>query len=302
MKLTFVIPCYNEEKNIKLFYDAVVKSFKKSKYNIELIFVNDGSQDNTLGELKELINGTSNYEIKIIDFSRNFGKEAGIYAGLKHSTGDYAVIIDSDMQQPPHLVLDMLKVVEEDSNIDIVTYYQEKRIENKFLSHLKSKFYKIIGKLTGMKFVDGASDFRLLKRNVIEAILSLTESNRFAKGIFSWIGFNTYYIPYTPSKRAHGITKWNFKKLLMYAVSGILSFIKNPMKIILNLGIFMMLLSIILFILNIKLIMYSFILLMFGINFIVLWYISLFINRSYEESKNRPIFIAKEVITNEKDN
>ena len=300
MKLTFIVPCFNEEKNIELFYKDLNEGFKDTKYDIELLFINDGSSDNTLKELKKLIK--SKYKVKIINFSRNFGKEAGIYAGFKYSTGDYAVIIDSDMQQPPHLVLEMLKIVENDNDVDIVTYYQEKRIEGKFMSYLKSKFYKTIGKLTRMNFVDGGSDFRLVKRNVIEAILSLTESNRFSKGIFSWIGFNTYYLPYTPSKRAYGRTKWNLKKLFMYAASGILSFIKNPMKIILNIGIIMLLISIILFIFNNKLIMYSFVLLMFGINFIVLWYISLFINRSYEESKNRPIFIAKEVITNEKDN
>ena len=300
MKLTFIVPCFNEEKNIELFYNNLNKSFKDTKYDIELIFINDGSSDNTLKELKKLIK--SDYTVKIINFSRNFGKEAGIYAGLKYSTGEYAVIIDSDMQQPPHLVLDMLKVIENDNDVDIVTYFQERRIEGKVLSYLKSKFYKTIGKLTKMNFVDGASDFRLLKRNVIDAILCLTESNRFSKGIFSWIGFNTYYLPYTPSKRAHGVTKWNFKKLFIYASSGILSFIKNPMKIVLNTGIIMLLISIILFILNNNLIIYSFILLMFGINFIILWYISLFINRNYEESKNRPIFIAKEVITNEKDN
>ena len=207
MKLSFVVPCYNEEGNIKLFYDDVVKNFRKSKYKIELIFINDGSKDNTLEELKKLLNH-KDFSIKIINFSRNFGKEAGIYAGLKKSTGDYTVLIDADMQQPPHLVLDMLDVIEKNEDVDIVTYYQEHRIENKILSFLKSSFYKTINKLTKINFVNGASDFRLLKRNVVDTILEFTEHERFSKGIFAWIGFNTHYIPYTPCKRATGRTSW----------------------------------------------------------------------------------------------
>lgn len=306
MKLSFVVPCYNEEGNIKLFYDDVVKNFKKSKYKIELIFINDGSRDNTLDELKKLIS-FKDFSIKIINFSRNFGKEAGIYAGLKNSTGDYTVLIDADMQQPPHLVLDMLDTIEKNDDIDIVAYYQEHRIENKVLSFLKSSFYKTINKLTKISFVNGASDFRLLKRNVVNTILEFTEHERFSKGIFAWIGFNTHYIPYTPCERATGNTSWGLISLFRYAINGILSFIQKPFKWITYLGVITLVISILIAILNViniiqVNILVSLILFMFGINFIVLGYIGMFINKNYSESRNRPIYIAKEVITNEKNN
>ena len=309
MKLTFVVPCYNEEKNIKLFYDDVASNFKKSKYDIELIFINDGSKDNTLVELKKLVETTKEYEIKIINFSRNFGKEAGIYAGLEHSTGDYVVLIDADMQQPPRLVIDMLKVIEKNEDIDIVTYYQEKRIEDKVLSFFKSNFYKIINKLTGIQFINGASDFRLLKKDVVKTILTLSEHQRFSKGIFAWIGYNVHYLPYVPEKRANGNTSWSFKSLFRYALSGIFSFVKDPMNLLCYLGMFSVVVSLIWFIIlliskvgNMVNYIYPFIVFMSGINFMVLWYIGIFISRNYEELKNRPIYIAKEVIINEKNN
>ena len=271
MKVSFIVPCYNESKNIKLFYDDVVKSFK-DKYKVELIFINDGSKDNTLEELKTLLKEKI-FEIKIINFSRNFGKEAGIYAGLNECSGDACVIIDADMQQPPHLVLDMIKVMENDSNIDIVTYYQEKRIENKIISFFKSQFYKIMSNSTGMKLKNGASDFRLLNRKVIDTVLTLSEHDRFK-----------------------------------YAVSGILSFSKEPLNIIFKLGIFNILVSLMLLILGFIISANQFYFLMiliiflFGINYIVLGILGEYIYRNYTESRNRPIYIVKEVISNEKNN
>lgn len=306
MKISFIVPCYNESKNIKLFYDDVVESFK-GKYKVELIFINDGSKDNTLEELKSLLKEKT-FEIKIINFSRNFGKEAGIYAGLKECSGDVCVIIDADMQQPPHLVLDMIKVMEKDGNIDIVTYYQEKRIENKIISFFKSQFYKIMSNSTGMKLKNGASDFRLLNRKVIDTVLTLSEHDRFSKGIFSWIGFNTYYLPYIPEKRMNGKTSWSTKGLFKYAVSGILSFSKEPLNIIFKLGIFNILVSLMLLILGFIISANQFYFLMiliiflFGINYIVLGILGEYIYRNYTESRNRPIYIVKEVISNEKNN
>jgi len=308
-KLSFIVPCYNEEKNISLFYEDIIKNFQNSKYDIELVFINDGSKDNTIGELKKLVY-TKHFSINIINFSRNFGKEAGIYAGLKQCTGDYAVIIDCDMQQPPKLVLDMLKVVEKDIDIDIVTFYQEKRIEGKFMSFCKNIFYRLIDRLTQMNFVNAASDFRLLNRKSIDAILSLSEHNRFSKGIFTWIGFNNYYLPYTPEERKYGKTSWSFKQLINYALTGLLAFIKNPLRILFNLGLINILISIIGFVILLTLsvsiesiaYIYPFVLFIFGINSIVLGYIGEFINKSYEEVKNRPIYIVKDIYTNEKNN
>ena len=224
-KLSFIVPCYNEEKNISLFYSNVLENFKSSKYEIEIVFINDGSKDNTLLELKKLTK-FKDFEIKVINFSRNFGKDAGIYAGLQNSTGNYTVLIDADMQQPPSLVLKMLEILEKNDDIDIVAYYQEKRIENKVVSGLKKLFYKTISKISGLNFTDNASDFRLFRNNVKDAILSMSEHNRFSKGIFAWIGFNTYYIPYVPKERIHGKSSFNIKSLFKYAFSGILSFSK----------------------------------------------------------------------------
>ena len=307
MKISFIVPCYNEEGNINLFYESVKKSFKDSKYKIELIFVNDGSKDKTYHELKELITKKT-FKIKVINFSRNFGKEAGMYAALKECSGDFAVIIDADMQQPPELVLSMIKIIEDDPDIDIVTYYQENRLENKLVSFLKSKFYRVMGNSMGIKIKDGASDFRLFNRKVIDTILSITEHNRFSKGIFNWIGFNTYYLPYTPEERKNGKTSWNIKSLFMYGINGILSFSKSPLKLIFNLGLFNFFASIILFIISLVLkanlicYLFIFILFMFSINFILLGIIGEYVYRNYTESKNRPIYIVKEVLSNEKSN
>lgn len=307
MKLTFVVSCYNEEKNIRLFYEEVVKNFKKTKYDIELIFINDGSKDNTICELKKIVK-LKDFEVKVIDFSRNFGKEAGIYADLQNSTGDYTVLIDADMQQPPSLVLEMVECISSDDTIDIVAYYQKTRIEGTVLSFFKRHFYSIINKLTNLDFVNGASDFRLIKRNVVEAILSFQEGERFSKGIFAWIGFNTKYLPYVPSSRANGKTSWNFKKLFKYAISGIFSFVNKPLKVIVYFGIFNIIASAIwliaLLILSCPIYNFQYILLFIlfisGINFVALGYMGEFISRIYNETRNRPIYIAREVISNGK--
>ena len=302
-KLTFVIPCYNEEKNIKLFYDDVLNNFKNKKYQIELIFINDGSKDNTITELKK-VTKLHDFDVKVINFSRNFGKDAALYAGMSNST----VLIDADMQQPPSLVLKMLDVIENNDDVDIVAFYQQNRIENKLVSKLKSCFYKSITKISGIDFVNGASDFRLFRRNVLEAILKLTEHNRFSKGIFAWIGFNTYYIPYVPNERVNGKSSFNIKKLFKYALSGIMSFSKAPFKFIGKIGILFILLSIASLIALLCLNMFNliyyliiFITFIFGLNLIILTYISEYIFRCYNELLNRPIYISKEIITNYKE-
>ncbi len=305
-KLSIVIPCYNEEKNIKYLYDEIIEAFKEKKYTLELVFINDGSKDNTLLELKKLIK-LKTCQIKIIDFSRNFGKEAGIYAGLQNASGDYITLLDGDMQQPPKLILPMLDILEKDENVDIVAYFQEKRIENKAISCLKQQFYKLFSKLCGVNFVNGASDFRLFRKKVKDAILALNEHNRFSKGIFAWIGFNTYYLPYTPDKRKYGESKWNIKSLFKYATSGILSFTKNPFSLFLKTGILTVMAAFIWFL--ILLICHSvsnwqyicsFMLLLFGFNLLIMYYLSIFINRTYTETINRPMYIVKDIITNEK--
>ena len=192
MKLSIVTPCFNEGKNIRPFYDEVVKQFSKEEYKCEIIFIDDGSKDSTSEEIKKIINMSKDIVIKEISFSRNFGKDAAIYAGLKQVSGDYACIIDSDLQQDPKYIKRMLNFIEKNPNYDEVAAYQEKRKEGFVLSFFKKAFYKIINSLTTITFVNGASDFRLFKRKVVDSILEISEYHRFSKGIFSFVGYNVY--------------------------------------------------------------------------------------------------------------
>ena len=302
-KFSIIVPCYNEGENVALFFDESKKSLDKIKYKKEFIFINDGSKDNTIEELKKLTKKKEN--IKVINFSRNFGKEAAIYAGLKECTGDLAVLIDADLQQHPKLIIPMLNEIEKDSDLDIVAYYQEKRIENKFIGFCKSLFYKLINKITKLEFKDGASDFRLFKRNVIDTIINFSEHNRFQKGIFAFIGFNTKYLPNIPLERTNGETSWGFLKLVKYALGGIISFTDAPLKLSKYLSVFEILISIIWTIIllvinsNIMYYLFPFLLLLFGLLSTCITAISVYLYRIYNESRRRPIYIIKEIIENE---
>ena len=310
-KISMVIPCYNEEGNVKLFYDAVKEVYKDSKkYSVELIFIDDGSKDNTLNELKEL-SKNKDFSIKVLSFSRNFGKESVIYAGLEKATGDYTVIIDADMQQPPKLTLPMAEVLDKE-DYDCVCYFQDKRIEGKLISFIKGVFYKTINKIADLHMKEGASDFRMFKTNVREAIVSLEEYGRFTKGIFSWVGFKTKYLPYKPEERATGESKWNPIKLFKYGMNGIISFSTAPLKISTWTGIIMSLVSI--FYLLVVLIQKIFfgvnipgyptivglILLIGGIQLFCIGIIGEYLSKMYMEIKQRPIYIIKEEISNDK--
>ena len=302
-KLSIIVPCYNEGENVALFFDESKKTLDKIKYKKEFIFINDGSKDNTIEELKKLTKKKEN--IKVINFSRNFGKEAAIYAGLKECIGDLAVLIDADLQQHPKLIIPMLNEIEKDSDLDIVAYYQEKRIENKFIGFCKSLFYKLINKITKLEFKDGASDFRLFKRNVIDTIINFSEHNRFQKGIFAFIGFKTKYLPYIPLERTNGETSWGFLKLVKYALGGIISFTDAPLKLSKYLSIFEILIAtiwtIILLVINSNIMYYlfPFLLLLFGLLSTCITAISVYLYRIYNESRRRPIYIIKEIIENE---
>ncbi len=311
MKLSIVVPCYNEENNVEPFYQEVVKTFKKVKIKYEIIFVNDGSKDKTLNNLKE-ITKKAKEKIKVINFSRNFGKEAGMYAGLKEASGDYVSIIDADLQQDPHLILEMLDLLNNNSDYDSVAAYQEKR-NDPFLKRLFSNlFYKLINRISEVNFVNGASDFRLLNRKMVNAVLELSEYYRFSKGIFSFVGFNTYYLPYTANKRAHGKSKWSFWSLVKYAISGLVSFTTAPLRIATFLGIIISLISFIyLFLLISQTILLgidvpgyastlSIVLLLGGIQLFSLGIIGEYLGRTYVETKRRPIYITKEIIDNKK--
>lgn len=311
-RISMVVPCYNEEGNVKLFYNDVVKTYNESKdYEIELIFVDDGSNDNTLFELKK-ISKEKKFNIKVISFSRNFGKESVIYAGLKKATGDYTVLIDADMQQPPSLTLKMASILDNDVNCDCVCYYQNNRIEGKLMTKVKSMFYNVMNKLSEVELKEGASDFRMFRANVREAILSLEEYCRFTKGIFSWVGFNTCYLPYTPNKRASGSSKWKPYKLMKYGLSGIVSFSTKPLKFATFLGFILSFLSVLyLIIIIIQKLFFEIsipgyptivtcILLIGGIQLFCLGIIGEYIGKMYMETKKRPVYVIKEELSNEK--
>ncbi len=305
MKLSLVVPCFNEEENVQRFYDEVNKSFYGLVSNYEIVFVNDGSTDKTAHNLKAIFEKDPS-RVQILTFSRNFGKESAIYAGLSNAKGDLVCIIDADLQQHPDVVVEMLKVMSEDENIDCVAAYQETRKESKTMSGIKSAFYKIINKLAEVDFVNGASDFRLMKRAMVDAIISMSESQRFSKGIFSWVGFNTKYIPYEVKEREFGETKWSFKKLLKYAIDGIISFSTFPLKISTGVGIFTAVLSIVylLFVIFKKLFFgidvpgYATIVVLMlflgGMQLFSLGILGEYISKIYIQSKNRPLYILKE--------
>lgn len=308
MKLSIIVPCYNEAKNVNLIYNCISENFKDIK-KYEIIFINDGSKDNTYKVLKEL-SEKAKENIKVINFSRNFGKEAAMYAGLENAIGEYVSIIDADMQQDPKLVLDMVEYLDNNEEYDAVATYQEQRKEGKVLTFFKSCFYKMMNKMSDTEFVQGASDFRTFRRSMVDSILSMKEYFRFSKGIFSWVGYNTYYMPYTVSERANGTSSWSFIKLFRYAIEGIVSFSTAPLKIATFVGITSSMLSIFyLIIVIIQKIIYGIsvsgyativvlVLLLGGLQLFSLGILGEYIARTYVETKKRPIYIAKNIINN----
>ena len=303
MKLSIVVPCYNEEKNVSLFYEEFTKVFKKFKDEYEFIFVNDGSKDNTFLELKKLCD-TKNSNIKAINFSRNFGKEAAMYAGLCEASGDYVSIVDADLQQRPEVLLEMYNTLIKDDSYDCVAAYQEVRSEGFVLKFFKDAFYKLINKISDVEFVRGASDFRVFKKVVRDSIVSMGEVNRFTKGIFSFVGFKTYYMPYKACERANGVSTWNFFGLFKYAISGIVAFSTLPLKIstflggLILMGSFIYLIIALILGVNTSLMMLFFIITFFsGVQLLTIGVFSHYMSVMYSETKKRPIYIAKEIIS-----
>ncbi len=306
MKLSLVVPCYNEEANVELFFNEVNTVFKNKVADFEFVFVNDGSKDGTYSKLKELYKENACSDIQVLSFSRNFGKEAAIYAGLSHAKGDLICIIDADLQQRPEVVLEMLEEIEKDDTLDCVAAYQEDRKESQTMKGMKYSFYKLINKITEVDFVNGASDFRLLKRNMVDAILEMTEYHRFSKGIFSWVGFKTKYIPYIVEERQFGETKWSYGKLFKYALEGILSFSTLPLKLATGAGLLTAFASVIyLFVVIIQKLIFGIdvpgyativVLLLFlgGMQLFCLGILGEYLSKIYVQVKNRPIYILKE--------
>ncbi|MEI3162567.1 MAG: glycosyltransferase family 2 protein [Lachnospirales bacterium] len=234
MLVELIVPCYNESAVLKMFYDEscrVINSIKN--YDFNFIFIDDGSKDNTLSIMKEL--AENDERVKYISFSRNFGKESAMFAGLKNSKGDYAVVMDADLQHPPALIPDMLKVMEE--GYDCCATNRATRDGDPFLRTLFTRgFYKFVNKISDVDMPDGAGDFRMMSRQMISAVISMSEVQRFSKGIFSWVGFNTKWIDFEDVERAAGETKWSFWGLFKYAMEGITAFSTVPLKMAIYLG------------------------------------------------------------------
>ena len=308
--LSLVVPCYNEEDNVEDFYNQTVYAFDSKIKDFEIVFVDDGSSDKTLERLHSLFDKDKS-RVQVLSFSRNFGKEAAIYAGLKNARGDYACIIDADLQQRPEVVVEMMNVIKEDNTVDCVTAYQAERKENKLMSAFKSSFYKMINRMSEVDFVNGASDFRLMNRKMIDAVISMGEYHRFSKGIFGFVGFNTKFIPYKVQERENGTSKWNFFKLLKYAVEGIISFSSFPLKLSAYVGFFSAFVSVIYLILVIiKRLAYGvdvpgyasivvLVLFLGGLQLMSLGILGEYMSKVYDQVKNRPIYILKEHLKDE---
>lgn len=303
MKLSIIIPCKNEEGNIVKLHDKITKTLKKIKF--ETIYIDDGSTDKTLDKLKKLYE-KDNKRVKVLSFSRNFKKEAAMLAGLEHATGEYTCIIDADLQQNPKYLLQMYDYLEKNEDCDIVGMYMSNRIdESKILKICKNAFYKVMNRLSEVQLEDAASDFRMFRANVRNAILNLPEKNRFTKGIFAWIGFNAKYLPYDVEPRGSGKTSFGFKNYLKYAIDGLLAFSYKPLKISTYVGIttlfaffvylVILLIQIIWFDLVIKAsyIIILLLLLLFGIQFILIGIVGRYVALVNDEAKNRPTYIIK---------
>ena len=310
MKLSLVVPCYNEAENVQAFQDAAIQAFTGCGYDYEIVFVDDGSKDATMLQLRKIY-GEQKCPVKVVSFSRNFGKEAGIYAGLKQTCGDYVALIDADLQQRPEIVREMVKMLDKEPEYDLVAAYQDRRGEGKVLSFFKKSFYKLINFLSDVDLHPDASDFRTMRRTVADSILNLGEYHRFSKGIFAWIGFNTKYIPYTACERLAGVSKWNFRKLFNYAVEGIIGYSTKPLRIATFLGGFTAVIAFLYLIIVIleKLIagidipgyatIIVLILFLGSIQLFCIGIIGEYVGRTFEQSKNRPVYVPREVLSYE---
>lgn len=312
MKLSLVVPCYNEAENVAPFQEAVIQAFQGCGYDYELVFINDGSRDATLHNLKKLYSAQK-CPVKVVSFSRNFGKEAGIYAGLQYAVGSYIALIDADLQQRPEIVRDMVKILDEQPEYDVVAAYQDRRGEGKVLSFFKKSFYWMINKLSDVTLQPDASDFRTFRRSVRDSILELAEYHRFSKGIFAWVGYDTCFIPYTACERASGTSKWNFWKLTEYAIEGIIGFSTAPLRLatvlgcVSGVGAVLYLISVLLekLIKGIDVPGYATIIvliLFFGsVQLFCTGIIGEYVGRTFEQSKKRPVYLAKEVLLYDKE-
>ena len=304
-KISVVVPCYNEEKSIPIFYKEMNKVMvKMKKLDFELIFVDDGSSDSTLEVCKNL--AKEDKRVRYISFSRNFGKEAGIYAGLNKSTGDYVTLMDVDLQDPPELLPKMYNLIKEEGYDSVGTRRVTRKGEPPIRSFFARCFYKLINKMSKTEMVDGARDYRLMTRKMVNSILEMKEYNRYSKGLFSFVGYKTKWIEYENRERVAGETKWSFWKLVIYALDGIIAFSTTPLWIAAIIGLLFCLISFIaILVIIIKTLVFgdpvggwpSMVCIIFfvsGIQLFCIGIIGAYLSKTYLETKHRPIYIIKE--------
>ncbi len=302
MKISLVIPCYNEEEALPALYEELKRvSADMSDYEFEMLFIDDGSKDKTLSVLQDF--AKEDERVKYIAFSRNFGKEAAMYAGFCNSSGDYTAVMDADMQDPPSLLPEMVKILEEGEYDSVATRRTTRKGEPKIRSFFAKMFYKIMNKVSDANVVDGARDFRLMKREMVEAIVNMCESNRFSKGIFGWVGFKTYWMSYENVERVAGKTKWSFWGLFKYSLDGITNFSSTPLKISSFMGILFTFISLVMMIfVFVRTLIYQdpvqgwpslvcIILFIGGIQLFCIGIIGQYISKIYIETKKRPHYI-----------
>lgn len=313
MKLSMIVPAYNEEGNVRPFYEETVRVFSEARFTYEMIFVDDGSKDNTYVELQKLVADAREKQshfseitpvVKVVSFSRNFGKEAALLAGLKHAEGELVSFIDADLQQEPATLLEMVRQLEADPDLDCVAACQTNRAKG-LTSPLSRKFYKILASSSNMDVIQDASDFRVFRRCVADALISMGDYQRFSKGLFSWVGFKTKAFPYTPSARHSGSSTWSFWGLLRYAFNGLLSFSTAPLRAITTGGIVVSAAAFIYLIVVIVqrlafgidvpgyATIVALILFLGGMQLLALGAIGEYLSRMYIEGKDRPIYIER---------
>lgn len=310
-KISVIVPCFNEEDSLPFFYEEINKvSNEMNEVSFEFLFVDDGSKDRSLSILKEY--AFKDERVKYISFSRNFGKEAAIYAGLKNSCGDYVVIMDADLQDPPTLLSEMYQVVSEEGYDSAATRRVSRKGEPPVRSFFARLFYKIMNRISDADIMDGARDYRLMNRKMVDAILSMCEYNRFSKGIFGWIGFDTKWIEYENVERVAGETKWSFWKLFKYSIEGITAFSIEPLQIASVFGVlfsFIALIMIIVIIVRTLIFgdptsgwpsLVCIIMLSGGIQLLCIGILGQYLAKTYLETKNRPIYISKDTNINKK--
>ena len=304
--VSIVCPCYNEEPMLPLYYDTMRERVltKLADYDFELIFINDGSKDKTLPILRDLARADA--RVKYISFSRNFGKEAAMYAGLKHAKGDFVCVMDCDLQDPPEMIAQMLARLTDEACDCVATRRVTRKGEPRIRSAFARAFYRIINRISDTEFVDGARDFRMMRRCVVDAVLELGEYHRFSKGIFMWVGFDTVWLEYENVERAAGETKWSFWKLTRYAIEGIVSFSTAPLKIATAVGMLVSVLALVYMVIRVIIAMIwgnpvagypsllAILLFLGGFVLLALGIIGEYVARTYMQVKQRPIYIQKE--------